>query len=98
MELSTTSPTRVSDPKTAKQKYPEARVIVLDDNFNTFQHVANSLLVIIPGMTEKSSWDLAIKVDKSGSAEVWRGNFEQAEFYHEQLVSKGLTMAPIERT
>ena len=51
---------------------------------------------IIPGMSEKRSWDLAIQVDKSGSAEVWRGNFEQAEFYHERLVSKGLTMAPIE--
>ena len=98
MELSTTSLSRVLEPKAANQKYPKARVIVLDDNFNTFQHVANSLLAIIPGMSEKRSWDLAIKVDKSGSAEVWRGNFEQAEFYHEQLVSKGLTMAPIERT
>ena len=98
MELFTTSPTTVLEPKTAKQKYPEARVIVLDDNFNTFQHVANSLLSIIPRMSEKRSWDLAIEVDQSGSAEVWRGNFEQAEFYHEQLVSKGFTMAPIERT
>ena len=25
----------------SKAKYQEARVIVLDDNFNTFQHVAN---------------------------------------------------------
>ena len=55
-------------------------------------------MTIIPGMSEKRSWDLTIKVDKSGSAEVWRGNFEQAEFYHNQLASKGLTMAPIERT
>ena len=53
MELSTTSPTTVLEPKTAKQKYPEARVIVLDDNFNTFQHVAKSLLSIIPRMSEK---------------------------------------------
>ena len=96
MELSTSSPTTVLEPKTVKQKYPEARVIVLDDNFNTFQHVANCLLAIIPGMSEKRSWDLANKVDKSGAAEVWRGNFEQAEFYHEQLGSKGLSMAPIE--
>ena len=96
MELSISSPTTVLKSKIVKQKYPEARVIVLDDNFNTFQHVANSILEIIPGMSEKRSWDLAIQVDKSGSAEVWRGNFEQAEFYHEQLVSKGLTMAPIE--
>ena len=96
MELSTTSTTTVLEPKTAKQKYPEARVIVLNDNFNTFEHVAKSLLAIIPGMSEKRSWDLAIKVDKSGFAEVWRGNLEQAELYHEQLVNRGITMAPIE--
>ena len=96
MELSISSPTTVLKSKIFKKKYPKARVIVLDDNFNTFQHVANSILEIIPGMSEKRSWDLAIQVDKSGSAEVWRGNFEQAEFYHEQLASKGLTMAPIE--
>ena len=41
------------DPKKAKAKYPEARVIVLDDSFNTFQHVANCLLTIIPGMSKE---------------------------------------------
>ena len=81
-----------------KAKYPEARVIVLDDSFNTFQHVANCIMTIIPGMSKKKAWDLTVKVDTSGSAEVWRGNLEQAELYHEQLVSKGLTMAPIEKT
>ena len=92
------SPSTVIDPKKINEKYPEARVIVLDDSFNTFQNVANSLLTIIPGMSEKKAWDLTIKVDKTGSAEVWRGNLEQAELYHEQLFSKGLTMAPIEKT
>ena len=87
----------VLDQKKSKTKYPEARVIVLDDSFNTFQHVANSLLTIIPGMSEKRAWELTIKVDKTGSAEVWRGILEQAELYHDQLVSKGLTMAPIEK-
>tara|TARA_B100001109_G_scaffold229695_1_gene205788 strand:- start:1082 stop:1363 length:282 start_codon:yes stop_codon:yes gene_type:complete len=80
-----------------KAKYSEARVIVLDDSFNTFQHVANCIMTIIPGMSSKRAWDLTIKVDKSGSAEVWKGNLEQAELYHEQLASKGLTMAPIEK-
>ena len=83
--------------KKAKEEYPEIRVIVLDDSFNTFQHVANCLLSIIPSMSERRAWDLTIQVDKSGSAEVWRGNFEQGELYHEQLVCKGLTMAPIEK-
>ena len=98
MDFSPSSPTTVLDPKTAQAKYSEARVIVLNDNFNTFEHVANSIFAIIPAMTENRSWDLAIKVDKSGSAEVWRGNLEQAELYYEQLISKGLTMAPIQRT
>ena len=92
------SPSKVLDKKKSKSKYPEVRVIVLDDSFNTFQHVANCILTIIPSMNVKRAWDLTIKVDKTGSAEVWRGNLEQAELYHEQLVSKGLTMAPVERT
>ena len=88
----------VLDPKTIKRKYPEARIIVLDDNFNTFEHVANCLQAIIPGMSKERSWELAFEVDSSGSAEVWRGPLEQAELYHQQLQIKGLTMAPIEKT
>ena len=96
MDFSVTSPSMVLKLDTKKVKYPEVRVIVLNDNFNTFEHVANCLLAIIPGMSEKRSWNLAIQVDKSGLAEVWRGNLEQAELYHEQLLSRGITMAPIE--
>ena len=98
MDQETTSTTTVLDPKTKKRKYPEVRIIVLDDNFNTFEHVASCLEKIIPGMSEKRSWELAVEVDREGSAEVWRGPLEQAELYHQQLVSKGLTMAPIEKT
>ena len=90
-------PSTVLNPKKEKVKYPEVRLIVLDDSFNTFQHVANCLLSIIPSMNEKRAWYLTIQVDKSGSAEVWRGNLEQGELYHEQLVSMGLTMAPIDK-
>ena len=97
MKISENITTTVLDPKTTRRKYPEARIIVLDDNFNTFEHVANCLVRIIPGISEKKSWLLALEVDRKGSAEVWRGPFEQAELYHQQLVSKGLTMAPIEK-
>ena len=98
MNISTNSTTTVLSTKISRRKYPEARIIVLDDNFNSFEHVANSLVEIIPGMSEKRSWELAIEVDGEGSAEVWRGPLEQAELYHQQLVNKGLTMAPIEKT
>ena len=98
MKFTTNSTTTVLEPNTTKSKYPEAKIIVLDDNFNTFEHVANCLMRIIPGMSEKKSWHLAVEVDREGSSEVWRGPFEQAELYHQQLISKGLTMAPIEKT
>ena len=98
MDRITDSTTTVLDPKTIKRKYPEARIIVLDDSFNTFEHVAICLQRIIPGMSEKRSWELAVEVDREGFAEVWRGPLEQAELYHHQLISKGLTMAPIEKT
>ena len=48
----------VLDPKKSKAKYPEARGKVLDDNLNTFQHVANCLLTIFPSMSEQRAWDL----------------------------------------
>ena len=98
MTFQTNSTSKVLEPKTSKRKYPEVRIIVLDDNINTFENVANSLVSIIPAMNEKISWDIAIKVDREGSAEVWRGPLEQAELYHQQLESKGLTMAPIGKT
>ena len=80
------------------QSYPEARVIVLDDDVNTFQHVVDCLRRIIPGMSEDRAWKLATQVDSQGSAEVWKGPLEHAELYHQQLCSEGLTMAPLERT
>ena len=92
------SPNTVLDQKKSKAKHPEARVIVLDDSFNTFQHVANCLMTIIPGISVKRAWDLTITVGKTGSAEVWRDNIEQAELYQKQLFREGLTMASIEKT
>ena len=63
---------------------------------NTFEYVANLLVTIIQGMCEKRSWVFAIEVDREGLAEVWRGPLEQAELYHQQLISKGVTKGPIE--
>ena len=97
MKISANITSPVVDPKTTRRKYPEARIIVLDDNFNTFEHVANCLVRFIPGISKKRSWSLALEVDREGAAEVWRGPFEQAELYRQQLVTKGLTMAPIEK-
>ncbi len=97
MTSSKSGTTPLLDRKKTTERYPEARVIVLDDDVNTFEHVVRSLIKIIPGVNEEKGWMLANKIDKEGSAEVWCGPLEQAELYHQQLSTEGLTMAPIER-
>lgn len=82
--------------KTVQKLYPNFKVIVLDDDFNTFQHVADCLMRYIPGMTSDRAWDLTIQIDGEGQAIVWVGPQEQAELYHLQLKRAGLTMAPLE--
>jgi ATP-dependent Clp protease adaptor protein ClpS len=91
------SPQQVLDRQGLQQPYPNGRVIVLDDDVNTFQHVVECLVRIIPAMTPDRAWELAHRIDGSGSAEVWSGPLEQAELYHQQLGAEGLTMAPLER-
>ena len=76
--------------------YPHCRVIVLDDDVNTYQHVVACLVRYIPGMGPDRAWDLARRIDTEGQAEVWSGPREPAELYHQQLGSEGLTMAPLE--
>ena len=66
MKISENLTTSVVDPKTMKRKYPEARIIVLDDNFNTFEHVANCLVRIIPGISEKNHGYLHSKLIGKG--------------------------------
>ena len=52
---------------------------------------------VMRGMSEEKAWTLANRIDSQGAAEVWCGPLEQAELYHQQLGSEGLTMAPLER-
>lgn len=80
-----------------RKKYPNYKVIVLNDDFNTFQHVADCLLKYIPGMTGDLAWQLTEQVHYEGQAIVWVGPLEQAELYHQQLKREGLTMAPLEK-
>jgi Uncharacterized conserved protein len=79
-----------------RKLYPNYKVIVLDDDFNTFEHVHNCLVKYIPEMTSDRAWELTNQVHFEGQAIVWVGPQEQAELYHEQLRRAGLTMAPLE--
>ena len=72
------------------------RVIVLNDNHNTFDGVASALASVIPGMSLDHGYAMADRIHNSGQAIVWTGMKETAEHYWEQLRDAGLTMAPLE--
>jgi len=73
------------------------RVIVRNDDHNTFDHVALTLARHIPGVSVDKGFAMADRIHTTGQAIVWTGQKEPAELYWEQLKEAGLTMAPLER-
>jgi ATP-dependent Clp protease adaptor protein ClpS len=71
-------------------------VVVLNDNHNTFDHVAETLARVLPGMSLADGYRSADKIHNTGLAVVWSGPKEDAEDYWNQLDGAGLTMAPLE--
>jgi ATP-dependent Clp protease adaptor protein ClpS len=91
-----TAPKIETGRQTTRALYPNYKIIVLNDDFNTFEHVAKCLITYIPKMTPEKAIELTNQVHFEGLAIVWIGPQEQAELYHEQLLRAGLTMAPLE--
>jgi ATP-dependent Clp protease adaptor protein ClpS len=73
------------------------RVIVRNDDHNTFDHVAHTLARTIPGVTVDQGYAIADRIHNSGQAIVFTGHKELAELYWELLDEAGLTMAPLEQ-
>ena len=73
------------------------KVIVRNDDHNTFDHVARTLARVIPGVTVERGHEIANVIHTSGRAIVYTGHQEPAEHYWGQLKVAGLTMAPLEQ-
>jgi ATP-dependent Clp protease adaptor protein ClpS len=73
------------------------RVIVRNDNHNTFEHVAQTLSRVLPSISLEKGHAIADQIHSAGQAIVWTGPREPAEHYWQQLEAAGLTMAPLER-
>jgi len=94
----TLTPPKVRPRRTSGSGTGDAwRVIVLNDDHNTFEGVAFALAQTIPGVDYDKGMALANKIHTSGQAIVWTGPREPAEHYWAELDSAGLTMAPLER-
>jgi ATP-dependent Clp protease adaptor protein ClpS len=72
------------------------RVIVLNDNHNTFEGVAAALSRVLPGVSYDQGLRIADRIHSAGRAIVWSGHKELAELYWTGLRESGLTMAPLE--
>ena len=73
------------------------RVIVRNDNHNTFDHVAADAGAGAARRRPRPGPPARRQIHNSGQAIVWSGPREPAEHYWEQLEAAGLTMAPLER-
>jgi ATP-dependent Clp protease adaptor protein ClpS len=73
------------------------RVIVRNDDHNTFDHVASTLARTIPGISIAQGYTIADRIHTTGQAIVFTGHKELAELYWEQLSDAGLTLAPLEQ-
>jgi len=67
------------------------RVVLINDDHNSFEHVTECLQRIIPGMSQPVALRLTVAAHDNGSAVVWTGPKEIAEMYYEALKKEGLT-------
>jgi ATP-dependent Clp protease adaptor protein ClpS len=72
------------------------RVVVLNDEHNTFDHVAETLARVVPGVTLADGYRIADRIHHTGCAIVYSGPREDAEGYWVALDEAGLTMGPLE--
>jgi ATP-dependent Clp protease adaptor protein ClpS len=73
------------------------RVIVLNDDHNTFDGVAAALSRVLPNVSFDQGMQMANTIHSTGRAIVWSGHRERAELYWQGLRESGLTMAPLEQ-
>jgi ATP-dependent Clp protease adaptor protein ClpS len=73
------------------------KVIVLNDNHNTFEGVAAALSRVLPGVSYDQGLRMADQIHNTGRSIVWSGHREAAELYWSELKASALTMAPLEQ-
>ena len=73
------------------------RVIVLNDDHNTFEGVARALSSHAPGVSYDAGMSMANTIHTRGRRSSGPAQREPAEHYWEQLSDAGLTMAPLEQ-
>lgn len=79
------------DRETLERLLPPYRVILHNDDHNTMDHVVQSLMKTVPGLTREEAVDIMLEAHHHGQATVVECRKEEAEHYRDGLESCGLT-------
>lgn len=91
MPQTPTRPAREFDPAVILDRLPPWVVILHNDDYNTMDHVVESLLKSVPVLTTDAAVEIMTTAHNHGQAAVTMCPKETAELYQERLESCGLT-------
>lgn len=80
----------VKTPEKTPLRWRDWVVRIWNDPFNKFEHVVESLVRHVPGMSEDMAWSVAWQAHREGVAATYQGPREVAELVCEKLVREGL--------
>ncbi|BAZ15532.1 ATP-dependent Clp protease adaptor protein ClpS [Calothrix sp. NIES-4071] len=76
---------------TTRKLAPRYRVLLHNDDFNSMEHVVQSLITTVPSLTQPQAVSIMMEAHTNGLALVITCALEHAEFYSETLKGHGLT-------
>jgi ATP-dependent Clp protease adaptor protein ClpS len=86
VEVVVTTAKPAPDQRTKRQ--PPYVVVVLNDDFHSFEYVTHALSKIC-GHSLSKAFQLAVEIDSTGRAVVWSGTLELAELKRDQIKEFG---------
>lgn len=80
-----------SSTSTIRKPAPRYRVLLHNDDFNSMEHVVQTLIQTVAGLTQPQAINIMMEAHTNGLALVITCVQEHAEFYCETLQSHGLS-------
>ncbi|MBE9198163.1 MULTISPECIES: ATP-dependent Clp protease adapter ClpS [unclassified Nodularia (in: cyanobacteria)] len=81
----------IEKPSTSRKLAPRYRVLIHNDDYNSMEHVVQSLLTTVPSLTQPQAVSIMMEAHTNGLALVITCEQEHAEFYCETLKGHGLS-------
>ncbi|MBC7545323.1 MAG: ATP-dependent Clp protease adaptor ClpS [Candidatus Sericytochromatia bacterium] len=90
--LPTSAPQKTAEPRVTVRWLPPHKVIVHNNDHNTYEQVIGILMRAVPGMTIAEAIEHAHTIDESGSTVAYRGMVDEAETIAAKIRTIGITV------